>query len=413
MSLNDDTDTDNEPTPAHTAAEPSEARSRLGIGKKARQLTGRARQATSRIINPGKNRKIEEIREVKPEFLPTLWLLGKTGAGKSSLIKALTGISKIEIGQGFRPCTDRSYSYEFPEEKPVCRFIDTRGLGEADYDAADDIQTLNSHANAVVVIMKLDEPEQGAVLAAVKQIRSSKKITQILLVHTGKASIDSTDELEQCKAHNQKQVEAVWGKPVDSVVVELDDEQSDAGDNRHAELIARLSELLPIVMFLHSEDASSDSEHKSFKVMQKELLWYATAAGSSDAFPAVGLISVPMIQTKMLHSIAEHYGVRWGKKEMGELLATLGAGFGLQYSAKLGLRQLMKFIPVYGQTVGAASAAAISFSSTFALGRLGCMYMYHKVRNEEVSVDALKQAYKDAFESVRGVSSFEKNDRDH
>lgn len=406
MSSTDEPDTDKPSSPSHSEG-------KQGIADRARQLTGKVRLVTGRIVKPGRNQKIDQIKAIQPEFLPTLWLLGKTGAGKSSLIKAVTGNSRIEIGRGFKPCTDRSYHYDFPSDKPVCRFIDTRGLGETDYDATEDLNALSLNANAVVLVMKLDEPEQSAVLAALKQLRSSKKVNQVLLVHTGKAGIDSADELDSCRAYNQRQVETVWGKPVESVAVELDDEQRETDADDHRELIAKLSEFLPIVTFLHSESTAADSEHMSFKVMQKELLWYATAAGSSDAFPAVGLVSVPVLQTKMLHSIAEHYGVPWGKQEMAELLATLGAGFGVQYSVKLGLRQLVKFIPVYGQTVGAASAAAISFSSTFALGRLGCLYMYHKGRNETVSADTLKKAYQDAFASVRGVSGFEKNNPDH
>ncbi|EAR09121.1 YcjF family protein [Reinekea blandensis] len=406
MSSTDESDTDKPSSPSSSDGQP-------GMAARTRRLGSQLRKVTGRIVKPGRNPEIDQIKAIKPEFLPTLWLLGKTGAGKSSLIKAVTGIDRIEIGLGFRPCTDRSYHYDFPSDKPVCRFIDTRGLGEADYDATEDIDALSLNANAVVLVMKLDEPEQSAVLAALKQVRASKKVNQVLLVHTGKASLGSTEELASCRAYNQRQVESVWGKPVESVAVELDDEHSAAEDSDHRDLIAKLSEFLPIVAFLHSETTAADSEHKSFKVMQKELLWYATAAGSSDAFPAVGLVSVPVLQTKMLHSIAEHYGVPWGKKEMAELMATLGAGFGVQYSVKLGLRQLVKFIPVYGQTIGAASAAAISFSSTFALGRLGCLYMYHKSRNEPVSAEELKKAYQDAFASVRGVSGFDENHPDH
>ena len=48
--------------------------------------------------------KIEEIKQKLPT--PVFWLLGKTQAGKSSLIRALTG--NAEVGNGFQPCTKRS-----------------------------------------------------------------------------------------------------------------------------------------------------------------------------------------------------------------------------------------------------------------------------------------------------------------
>lgn len=55
--------------------------------------------------------------------LPVVWLLGKTGAGKSSLVRALTGQTEAEIGNGFAPCTRSARSYDFPAHEPLVRFL--------------------------------------------------------------------------------------------------------------------------------------------------------------------------------------------------------------------------------------------------------------------------------------------------
>ena len=81
-------------------------------------------------FNPSKNPDIETGAQNLSVYLPTLWLLGKTGSGKSTLIQSVTGDSHIEIGGGFRPCTMTSKSYDFPSDKPLLRFLDTRGLAE-------------------------------------------------------------------------------------------------------------------------------------------------------------------------------------------------------------------------------------------------------------------------------------------
>ena len=69
-----------------------------------------------------------------------LWLLGKAQSGKTSLVHAMTGSSRAEIGCGFRPCTRAAQMYSFPDEDECfLRFLDTRGLGEAGQDAATEI----------------------------------------------------------------------------------------------------------------------------------------------------------------------------------------------------------------------------------------------------------------------------------
>ena len=78
-------------------------------------------------MNPDKNPDLTQAHEFQRENLPTLWLLGKTGAGKSTFIQALTGLSAIEVGNGFAPCTKTAKAYDFPQAKPVMRFLDTRG----------------------------------------------------------------------------------------------------------------------------------------------------------------------------------------------------------------------------------------------------------------------------------------------
>ncbi len=69
---------------------------------------------------------VPETPHTLPEAaIPVLWLLGKTGAGKSSLVRALTGLSGAEVGTGFVPCTRTSAMFDYPPEQPLLRFLDT------------------------------------------------------------------------------------------------------------------------------------------------------------------------------------------------------------------------------------------------------------------------------------------------
>lgn len=357
-------------------------------------------------MNPGRNPDLTHAHEYQREHLPTLWLLGKTGAGKSTFIQALTGLSSVEIGNGFAPCTRTAQVYDFPQEKPVMRFLDTRGLGEADYDPDDDLEEVGQLGHALVVVMKADEPEQSAVLAALKQIKKKQKIKHLLLIHSAVLLSAEKDRTRQL-TFNENQVEAVWGQDFSAVAVDFETE--DGPVYNYDVLVDTLEEMLPVIGMIVDSKGHSTVEERNFNTVKKEVLWYAGSAATSDLIPAVGLVSVPAIQAKMLHSLANQYGVEWDNRALRELIGTMGSSFVLKYGVKLGVRQLVKFIPVYGQTVGAVTAAAMSFGTTYGLGRVACYYFYHKNKGEAVSEQAMQDLYKDAFNKGKAASGYEEN----
>src|SRR5690606_4448983 len=54
------------------------------------------------------------VRLLDATPVPVFWLFGKTGSGKTSLIKHLTHADEAQIGNGFRPETRQSRRYAFP-----------------------------------------------------------------------------------------------------------------------------------------------------------------------------------------------------------------------------------------------------------------------------------------------------------
>ena len=355
-------------------------------------------------LNPAPNPDLESASCNWEKQLPTLWLLGKTGAGKSSLIQALTGDEKVEIGNGFRPCTMSSVHYDFPIDKPILRFLDTRGLAEADYDAEEDIRYCEGQSHALIIVMKADEPEQSSVLQALEQIKKAGTFKQLLLVHTAVCSLDASDR-ERCIGHNRDQVTKTWKDTITEVSVDF--ELDDGGSFGVDDLKTKLSELMPIIAQLNTDQSHSSQEESNFNRLKTEVLWYSGTAGASDAIPGVGLVSVPVIQAKMLHSLGNQYDVEWDKASLAEFTGALGTGFAAQYLGKLGIRQLVKLIPIYGQTVGAATAAAMSFGTTYALGRVACVFLYHKNKGEPVPEAQMQKIFKNAFDSIREVAEHE------
>jgi uncharacterized protein (DUF697 family) len=354
------------------------------------------------VINPPADEDLEKAWQLSHNPLPTLWLLGKTGAGKSSIVQQMTGQTAAEIGNGFMPCTVDSRRYDFPLEQPILRFMDTRGLGEASYDPAADIAALGKTSQALLIVMRLLDGEHSAVLDALHQIRRLPSAIQrdhAMVVYTAGGEIDNDHDLARAIAPKQALIEEAWGRALEHVVVDFSElADGDGLDNRGAEqLNEMIVEKLPELSLWLLKTAHADTEQSNYLQLRSEVLWYASAAATSDTIPAVGLVSVPGIQGKMLHSLAQHYGIAWSKRNFSEFTAALGTSLALRYAISLVGRQLAKLLPGVGQVAGSALAFTLSYASTYAIGRAACSYLYHQKTNTPLDDDALKEVYQNAI----------------
>jgi hypothetical protein len=71
-----------------------------------------------------------------------------------------------------------------PREAPLLRFLDTRGLGEASYDAARDI-LCEEQSHLVLVVMQVADPVQHVVLNALQQARRHHPDWPVVVAQTG------------------------------------------------------------------------------------------------------------------------------------------------------------------------------------------------------------------------------------
>jgi uncharacterized protein (DUF697 family) len=106
-----------------------------------------------------------------------------------------------------------------------------------------------------------------------------------------------------------------------------------------------------------------------------------------------------MVQAAMLHQLAKLHGVEWDQRAYTEFAAALGLGTLVRTASTFGIRQLVKLIPVYGQTAGAAAAAAASFAATYAMGRAASYFLVRRQRGllaKEVA-SVYSKALREAF----------------
>jgi uncharacterized protein (DUF697 family) len=131
----------------------------------------------------------------------------------------------------------------------------------------------------------------------------------------------------------------------------------------------------------------------------------AAAGGDLVPVPVAGAIAVTTVQARMLNQLGRLYGIEWDRRAYTELSAALGAGTLMRMASSLGIRQLAKMVPVYGQTAGAAASAAASFAVTYALGKAGAYYLHRRRLGASdgagvghVYQDALRNAFRMARE---------------
>lgn len=351
------------------------------------------------FITPSKDEEIIKANDKLKEIVPTLWLFGKTGAGKSSLVKYITKHDDVEVGNGFMPCTKGSSIFPFPSDKPIVNFLDTRGLCEASYDPTEDIGHLSIDSNVILLVMRLDDPSQKDVLSSLKKVKNSKSkkilTNHLIVIHTFCSQLSEEDRNRMIALQNSE-VEKVWGSNFKSTHVDFDS----------LENIDALNQLLVDELPLISEAlffADDEGDNFAYSRLKKDIMWYSLAAGAADAIPVAGTFTVPTIQGKMLYDLASKLDLEWNKKEFLEFTGSLGTTIAIQFGASFLIRQATKFIPVYGQTAGAAISASVGFAATFALGKAACLYMCYKKKGVSVNSDELQRVFKEAFDSKKDI----------
>lgn len=353
--------------------------------------------------------------------LPVVWLLGKAQAGKTSIIRALTGSETAEIGNGFQPCTRTARFYDFPAAAPVVRFLDTRGLGEVAYDPTEDIHYCESQAHLVLGVMKATDIRQDAVFDVLRAVRRRHPEWPVLVAQTGlheayppngehvlpypydgePLTSQVPSDLARALSAQRERLGKLPGAapvrwaPIDLTLPEDGFEPVNYGLEALWAAIETVS-ALGLQALLRGDAGLRDVYERA---AHPHIVSYAVAAAGVGALPLVDLVGVPAVQAKLLHSLASLYGQNWDRSRVSEFLGLLGVGIGAGYLARMFGREVVKFIPFWGQTAGAMWGATASGTTTYALGKAATYYFAARRRSNRVEAEALRHAYAEALTS--------------
>lgn len=334
---------------------------------------------------------LSRVRQGMPA--PVIWLFGKVQSGKTSIIRALTGAERAQIGGGFRPCTRWAARYDFPNSDfPLAVFLDTRGLGEAGYAPQEDLAAFQAEAHMLLVVVKAMDMALEQLFAALQPIIRAKPDWPVVVAQTtlhegyppslkdhlqpypfAAAFLPATVPTDLARALTFQRtlfarIPVKRFVPLDFTLPE--DGFADPFYGRDA-LLDALAEAHPHATYQTLRQLpklARELKDLHFRQAQPHIIAYALAAAAAGAtpLPIADLPVISALQLKLLHTIASIYRQPLGVKTFLELAGTVGLGL----LFRQGARSLLKLIPGLGSAVSGLYAGA----TTYALGCALCFY---------------------------------------
>jgi uncharacterized protein (DUF697 family) len=349
---------------------------------------------------------------------PVIWLLGKTQSGKTSIVAELTGQARDQIGNGFEPCTAHARLYGFPEQHPVLRFLDTRGLADTDLAAPfSELHEAERQAHLLLLVVRVEDLALDELFAHARRLRRLHRDWPVILVQTclhqlyqagsghplpypfsGEESDFQLHSLPDSLLRAMRAQRLLFadlpGAP--PVFVPIDFTRLEQGmvptDYGAALLWRRLEQVLPDVVA--ELKAAATGLHDEGRRRRLILPW-AVAAASANAVPVpvLGGLGSASLQALMVARIAEAAGVDDSRDAWKQLLSTLGAGFALGYGGSWLAQQALKL----GIGWGSALTASWTFALTWAIGEVAIHLFSEQAAGRTPDPVALRAHYRDAY----------------
>ena len=346
---------------------------------------------------------------------PKLMILGRRGAGKSSLINAIFGERMAAVGSVLSE-TGKPTWYSYAGPRGEMKILDTRGLGDrtrpeaANFqDALDEIRAglVDEFPDAILFLCKAKDVDSHiaqdvANIEAVRAFIAEKHRYQAPIV----AVVTQVDELDPKRveppyeddtkqqniatavrameeALSEKGIALAKVIPVSTYAEYAADGKGRVYDNywNIEELVDYLVEVLP-----RSAQVQMARLAQLRAVQQKlarKLIAAAAAvtAGIAAApIPVADIFPITAVQIGLISGIAYVSGRELSRKVAKEFLVALGANVGAAFAQREGARALAKIV---FPGAGSAVSAGVAFAGTWGLGEAAIAYFIEKRPIEE------------------------------
>jgi len=363
----------------------------------------------------------EILKEIRAE-LPTTeaLLIGKPQAGKSSIVRGLTGVSAEIIGQGFRPHTQYTQRYSYPTyDLPLLIFTDTVGLGDGTQETNEvirelvgEIEVKTAQAKILILTVKINDFATDTLRQIAGQIRQQHPEVPCLLAVTCLHELYPADvtnhpdyppayeDVSRAFAELQRGFEGLFDRAVliDFTLAEDDFSPMFYGLDALADSLAELlpeAEARTISQLLGDREAGKQISNLYREAGRRYILPFSVMAGALAAVP-LPLATMPVLtalQASMVGLLGQIYGQTLSPSQAGGLVSAIAGGFVAQAIG----RELIKFIPGFGSVIAASWATTY----TWALGETACVYFGDLLGGNTPDPKRIQAVMRESFEAAK------------
>lgn len=365
--------------------------------------------------------EVAEILETVRAELPTTeaLLIGKPQAGKSSIVRGLTGVSAEIVGQGFRPHTQHTERYAYPSsDLPLLIFTDTVGLGDVNQDTqtivqelVGDLQQESRCARILILTVKINDFATDTLRQIAAGLRQQYPNIPCLLAVTCLHEVyppgadDHPAYPPEYEEVNRAftAIEQAFAKLCDRAVLidfTLEEDGYTPVFYGLEALRDTLADLLPeaearTIYQLLDEAALRQIGDLYRDVGRRYILAFAVMAATIEAVP-LPFATMPVLialQVSMVGLLGKLYGQTLTRSQAGGVVSAIASGF----LARAVGRELIKFIPGFGSAIAASWAAAY----TWTLGEGACVYFGDLMGGKKPDPKKIQSVMQDAFGAAK------------
>ncbi len=365
--------------------------------------------------------QVAQILETVRAELPTTEaiLIGKPQAGKSSIVRGLTGVSAEVVGQGFRPHTQHTQRYAYPtDDLPLLIFTDTVGLGDVNQatqpiiqELTEELQIDRRRARVLILTVKITDFAIDSLKQIAQQLRQAHPEVPCLL------AVTCLHEVYPAKTENHPDYppdfaevsrafaaiqQAFTGLCDRAVLLDFTLEEDGYTPVFYGMEALRdaLTELLPeaesrTIHQLLDDEASKKLGDLYRDAGRRYILPFSVMAATIAAVP-LPFATMPVLtalQGSMVVLLGQLYGQTLTPAQAGGLVSAIAGGFAAQAIG----RELIKFIPGFGSVIAASWAAAY----TWALGEATCVYFGDLIGGKKPDPKRIQQVMKESFTAAK------------